>query len=153
LAFLIDPGVMAVAEFVILGALIALMPVLGFIYNGIFMTVLRIAIPLMYFSYFESSDRQATLGKTSVGLIVTSTEGRKITFLNALERNICKSFSALILGLGFLMILFTPKKQGLHDILSGCLVMKKTAGYKEKVSDILNSSYSPETYQNNTKSW
>jgi len=33
--------------------------------------------------------------------------------------------SGVIFGIGFLMIAFTEKKQGLHDKLSGCLVFRK----------------------------
>ena len=35
--------------------------------------------------------------------------------------------SALILGIGFLMIAFTQRKQGLHDILAGTLVIRGQA--------------------------
>ena len=29
--------------------------------------------------------------------------------------------------IGFIMIAFTSRKQGLHDIMAGCLVTRKTA--------------------------
>ncbi|HHI96255.1 MAG TPA: RDD family protein, partial [Thermodesulfatator atlanticus] len=36
-----------------------------------------------------------------------------------------KIISALLLGVGFLMVAFTRKKQGLHDIMARCLVVNK----------------------------
>ena len=32
--------------------------------------------------------------------------------------------SGLIFGIGFLMVAFTEKKQGLHDMMAGTLVLK-----------------------------
>ena len=43
------------------------------------------------------------------------------------SRNFGKILSALILGIGFIMIAFTEQKQGLHDTLAGTLVLKGQA--------------------------
>lgn len=79
----------------------------------------------VYFASFESSSRQATPGKMALGIIVTDYYGRKIGFGKATGRHFGKIVSALLLLAGFIMIAFTEKKQGLHDMMSGCVVVNK----------------------------
>ena len=43
----------------------------------------------------------------------------------ALGRNLAKILSGLILCIGFLMVAFTGKKQGLHDMIAGTLVVSR----------------------------
>jgi uncharacterized RDD family membrane protein YckC len=81
----------------------------------------------LYYALMESSARQATLGKMALGIIVTDIEGRRIGFGKATGRHFAKILSALILGIGFLMVAFTQRKQGLHDILAGTLVIRGQA--------------------------
>ena len=81
----------------------------------------------LYYALMESSAKQATLGKMALGIIVTDMEGRRIGFGKATGRYFAKILSALILGIGFLMIAFTQRKQGLHDILAGTLVIRGQA--------------------------
>lgn len=87
--------------------------------------IIGIVLPWIYFAVMESSGKQATLGKMALGIKVTSTEGEKITFGKASGRYFGKILSALILLIGFVMVAFTEKKQGLHDIMAGCLVLNK----------------------------
>ncbi len=78
----------------------------------------------LYEALLTSSSLQATLGKLIVGLRVTDLQGQRISFERATGRHFAKYLSAFILGIGFLMIAFTEKKQGLHDMLAGTLVRK-----------------------------
>jgi uncharacterized RDD family membrane protein YckC len=73
----------------------------------------------------ESSAWQATLGKKILGLKVTDLSGNRITFARASGRFFGKILSGMILGIGFLMAGFTARKQALHDILAGCLVLRQ----------------------------
>lgn len=77
-----------------------------------------------YFAVMESSPTQGTLGKMALGIKVTDLEGNKISFGRAAARNFGKFISFIIL-IGIIMIVFTQKKQGLHDIMAGCLVVNK----------------------------
>ncbi|MCJ7633967.1 RDD family protein [Candidatus Bathyarchaeota archaeon] len=79
----------------------------------------------LYFALMESSSRQATLGKRVFGIIVTDLEGKKISFGKATGRHFAKWLSGLIFYIGFIMAGFTKKKQALHDIMTGCLVVMK----------------------------
>lgn len=77
----------------------------------------------LYFALMESSSKQATLGKMALGIRVTDLNGARIGFGRATGRYFAKILSGLILGIGFLMAAFTEKKQALHDILAGTLVV------------------------------
>jgi uncharacterized RDD family membrane protein YckC len=91
----------------------------------IFFGLISMAIMWLYFALFESSDKQATPGKLALGLRVTDMYGNKITFGRATGRYFGKIFSGLILNIGYIMAGFTEKKQALHDIIAGCLVVRK----------------------------
>lgn len=79
----------------------------------------------LYYSLMESSSKQGTLGKMALGLKVTDLNGNRISFGRATGRYFGRILSGIILDVGFLMIAFTDKKQGLHDIIAGTLVVKK----------------------------
>ncbi|WP_428670595.1 RDD family protein [Reyranella sp.] len=83
-----------------------------------------IVVAWLYFALMESSERGATVGKMTVGLRVVTDQGQRLSFLNATGRYFAKFISALIMGIGFLMIAFTDRKRGLHDIMAGTLVVK-----------------------------
>jgi uncharacterized RDD family membrane protein YckC len=51
--------------------------------------------------------------------------GNRISFARASGRFFGKILSGMILGIGFLMAGFTQRKQALHDILAGCLVLRQ----------------------------
>jgi len=79
----------------------------------------------LYFSLMESSSKQATLGKMVLGIVVTDTDGKRISLGRAFGRNLGKIVSQIILLIGYFMVAFTKKKQGLHDIMANCLVVVK----------------------------
>jgi uncharacterized RDD family membrane protein YckC len=79
----------------------------------------------VYWAALESSPWRATLGKKLFGIEVTDLYGHRISFARATGRHFAKNISLLIVGIGFLMAGFTEKKQALHDLLAGCLVIKK----------------------------
>ena len=79
----------------------------------------------VYFAYQESSEAQATFGKRALGIIVTDEAGGRISFGRATGRYFAKIISGVILLIGFIMIAFTSKKQGLHDMIAGTLVVTK----------------------------
>lgn len=79
----------------------------------------------LYFSLLESSGRRGTIGKIIMNVYVADMNGKQITFGAASLRYFSKFLSAFIFGVGFLMILFTDKNQGLHDLLAKTLVIKK----------------------------
>jgi len=88
-----------------------------------FPNIAGVAISWLYFALLESSTRQATLGKMALGLFVTDLNGARLSFKRATGRHFGKIISGMTLTIGFLMIAFTAKKQALHDMMAGCLVL------------------------------
>jgi uncharacterized RDD family membrane protein YckC len=78
----------------------------------------------LYEAFMESSSYQATLGKMICGLKVTDLNGNRISFERATGRHFAKWLSSMILGIGYIMVGFTGRKQGLHDLLAGTLVRR-----------------------------
>jgi uncharacterized RDD family membrane protein YckC len=79
----------------------------------------------LYFTIAESSSWQATIGKKVLGLKVTDLNAIKIGFGRANARYWSKILSTIILSIGYIMVAFTQRKQGLHDIIADTLVVKK----------------------------
>jgi uncharacterized RDD family membrane protein YckC len=78
----------------------------------------------LYEAFMESSSYQATLGKMIFGMKVTDLNGNRISFERATGRHFAKWLSTMILGIGYIMVGFTERKQGLHDLLAGTLVRR-----------------------------
>lgn len=97
--------------------------------TAVFVNTFLLIVWWLYFAIMESSWRQATWGKFIVGIKVTDLEGQRISFGKATLRHFLRYVSAVLLGLGYLMVAFTKKKQALHDILAGCLVVRRTDGH------------------------
>jgi uncharacterized RDD family membrane protein YckC len=78
----------------------------------------------LYEAFMESSSYQATLGKMIFGMKVTDLNGNRISFERATGRHFAKWLSGIILFIGYIMVGFTERKQGLHDLLAGTLVRR-----------------------------
>jgi uncharacterized RDD family membrane protein YckC len=92
--------------------------------TGFKIKIITQVVAWIYEAWMTSSDRQATVGKIAVGLKVTDLNGQRISFARATGRHFAKILSAMILMIGFIMVAFTERKQGLHDLLAGTLVVK-----------------------------
>jgi|SRR5271166_1217453 len=94
------------------------------IFGGGVIALLTVVASWLYEALMESSSYQATLGKMIFGLKVTDLHGNRIDFARATGRHFGKWLSGLALCIGFIMVGFTERKQGLHDMLAGTLVRK-----------------------------
>lgn len=98
---------------------------LGHIFHFVGIIVpLALIVQWLYEALLTSSSWQATVGKRVLNLKVTDEAGNRISFERATGRFFAKILSGLILEIGFIMVAFTPRKQGLHDMIAGTLVMK-----------------------------
>jgi uncharacterized RDD family membrane protein YckC len=86
------------------------------------------AINWLYFALFESSPRQATLGKMALNIRVTTLDGGRISFARATGRYFAKFISSITFLIGFVMAAFTKRRQALHDIIAQTLVLKSGEG-------------------------
>lgn len=99
---------------------------IGFEAAGVLANLVSIVGTWLYFAAMESSEYQATIGKQALGLKVTNVEGKPIGFGKATGRHFGKIVSGIILYIGFVMAGFTEKKQALHDMMAGCLVVRRS---------------------------
>lgn len=76
---------------------------------------LNLIIAVSYYALLESSKYQATIGKMIMRLKVGDMDGNRISLPRALARYFSKVVSSMTIGIGYLMIFWDPKRQGLHD--------------------------------------
>jgi uncharacterized RDD family membrane protein YckC len=74
-------------------------------------------ILIFYSVYFLTAKGQATPGKKVMKIYVGNQDGAKLTPAKAVMRFVFSIFSALILGLGFLLPLFHKERAALHDVI------------------------------------
>ncbi len=114
IAFFIDGILLSIANFI-------LKKILG----NFLGSIVNIALGWGYFAYMESSENQATIGKMIMGIKVTDLDGCRISFATATGRYFSKILSSIILMIVYIMAAFTEKKQALHDMIAGTLVVEK----------------------------
>jgi uncharacterized RDD family membrane protein YckC len=94
--------------------------------RNILSAILNVAIFIISWFYFavqESSETQATIGKRLMGIFVTDLQGNQISFGRATGRYFGKILSGMIFMIGYILAGFTNKKQALHDLMAGTLVI------------------------------
>ena len=79
----------------------------------------------LYTSILQSSSRQATVGKMALGLIITDLDGNRISFARASGRYLATFLTNLTFGIGYLMVIWTKRKQTLQDKVAGTVVIPK----------------------------
>jgi uncharacterized RDD family membrane protein YckC len=82
------------------------------------------ALAFAYFALFEVSSWQASPGKRLLGLTVTDLQGRRLGAGRAAARQLFKCLDVASSGLTYLIAGLTERRQGLHDILAGTLVVR-----------------------------
>lgn len=85
-------------------------------------------VGLVYNVYFWVNRQGATPGKKLLGIQIVKENGSKFGYPGAVGRTLAGALSYLTLlvlfGIGYLMIGWTKKKQALHDMISGTLVVR-----------------------------
>jgi uncharacterized RDD family membrane protein YckC len=76
----------------------------------------------IYFTFFYSFGG-ATVGKALLGLRVVRRDGRPLRVPQAVWRTLAYGLSTLLLYVGFLYVLVDDRRRGLHDIVSGTVVV------------------------------
>jgi uncharacterized RDD family membrane protein YckC len=92
----------------------------------------------LYYALQESSDARATLGKRAFKLQVATQDDRaRISFARATGRYFAHFLSLVTLYVGYLMQPFTARKQALHDLVSGTVVVTTGAASTAWVAVII----------------
>jgi uncharacterized RDD family membrane protein YckC len=81
---------------------------------------------LLYLPLCASSRYQGSIGKILFGIIIVHGNGKRLSFSHALIRELGKYVSLITIGIGFLLIGFTKKKQGLHDLFADTMVIDRS---------------------------
>jgi uncharacterized RDD family membrane protein YckC len=145
LAYVIDNAVIAVGILVVLIPLIILTGLGGLLSRirphegledaGFFLIIgliflaatVSLVVTWLYHALMESSEWQATVGKKVLGLVVTDLAGRRVSFGRATGRHFGKIVTNMVPALiGYIMAGFTERKQALHDMMAGCLILRRT---------------------------
>ena len=90
--------------------------------NSIFV-ILQGLIIFIYFTVPMASKYQTTFGGWCVGIRVVDLNYQRISPNRAVGRLLSSILSSLIFGIGYLMVLFTKRKQCLHDMMAKTIVI------------------------------
>lgn len=88
-------------------------------------SIIGLALTVLYFVYFETGEKQATIGKYIFDLKVIKQDGSKLTAKDSIIRYVGKIISAIIIFIGYIMAGFDEQKRALHDRLANTYVIRK----------------------------
>ena len=94
-----------------------------------FIMIITLLLTWAYFALMESSGWQGTVGKKIMGIQVTDVNGGRITLGRATIRLAAKAFLSGWFLIGYILALFTQRKQALHDLIAGTLVLTRQPAY------------------------
>ncbi len=84
---------------------------------------------LIYCTISQYSKKMATIGQRIVNIEVVTINDEPMSFSKSLIHNLAKILNIITI-IGFLIIIFTPKKQSLSDIITKTLVINKQSDEK-----------------------
>ena len=84
-----------------------------------------ILVELAYFTYFHATSAGQSIGNKILGIRVLDADtGRSLSYARAFTRALMSSLSALAFFLGYLWMLWEPRKRTWHDIVANSLVVR-----------------------------
>ncbi len=88
---------------------------------------IALVVVWLYFALMESSPGGATFGKRAFRLqVLTAGRMQRVGFLRATARWAGRWVSSIVLAIGYLMQPFTARRQALHDLLAGTVVVARS---------------------------
>ena len=99
--------------------------VVNLVVEALWASLIFVCLIATYEAVFTASKMMATPGKYLLGLVVVDERGKQISFWRGISRHAAKAVSALLLCIGFIMVAFDKRKQGLHDKMVNTLVIKR----------------------------
>lgn len=101
---------------------------------------IAITMAITFFAYFVlfTKLKNQTLGKMIFGLKVVSIKEERITWGTVIFRELIGRYISKLIWIGYIIVAFTPKKQGLHDLFADTQVIHE----KLYTQDLLSKSIS-----------
>jgi uncharacterized RDD family membrane protein YckC len=87
-------------------------------------SLLNLVLGIAYFSILEGSTGQTIGGRAASVRVVDANTGALIGIPRAIGRNVARILSGLVFGLGYLWMLWDPRKQTWHDKIAGSVVVR-----------------------------
>ena len=86
-----------------------------------------VLVGLVYFTYFHATGAGQSIGNKIMGIrVLDAGSGRSLPAVRAFVRALMSNLSALPLFLGYLWMLWDPRKRTWHDIVAESLVVRTT---------------------------
>ena len=79
--------------------------------------LIKYGLNIAYIGYFLSSKKQATIGKSLMGIYVGNCDGSGLNLKKSIMRALASILTCATFGIGFLLVIFTKEKTALHDII------------------------------------
>ena len=116
-----------IVDGVVLGAVLGLLDAIGVVERGsgnVPVDIVQVVLSVVYFVALTAAFGQ-TIGKMALGIKVVDAEGDSPPMTAVLMREtVGKAVSAMVIMVGFIVILFDGKRQGWHDKIAGTFVVK-----------------------------
>ena len=120
-----------IADLIVIGSInrILINPILRFLdiplSDSSMFAVSSIATAFTFYLYFVLMTKffKQTLGKMIFGLKVIEISNKHLTWSTVIFRELIGKFISKFLFIGFVLVAFFPKKQGLHDIFADTTVV------------------------------
>ncbi len=87
-------------------------------------SALELFLDWLYVAFLVSSRSRATLGMIVMDLELTRTDGERVSFSRATWRYFAQFLSVITVGIGYVMQLFTARRQTLHDMVTSTVVVR-----------------------------
>ena len=84
-----------------------------------------ILIGASYSIFMWVGNNGQTLGKKAMGIRVVQVDGQPLNYKTAILRYVGYYVSGVVLLLGYIWVMFDPKKQGWHDKIANTYVVKQ----------------------------
>ncbi|MDD3043404.1 MAG: RDD family protein [Methanosarcinaceae archaeon] len=88
-----------------------------------YFSAVNLLVGILYYAGLEGSSMQASIGKQVFKLKVIDKTGKQLSMPKALLRSVTKEIGIMFL-VGGLMVGFTDKKRGLHDMVANTFVIR-----------------------------
>lgn len=95
----------------------------------------KVTLLILFLAYFALMTKIAgqTVGKMILGIKVVRQDGEKLTWGTILFREVIGRFISKLLTIPYLLVIFMPKKEALHDLFADTYVVHEQAFEKEVI--------------------